>query len=363
VFEDEESLSPMLVDVEVPASIAQASDLATRELLDFLNAEIGRWGRIDHEFVQPIEELRRFIISGGKRLRPAFCYWTAVGLGACPSDPQLLRALMGLEFLHSFALIHDDLMDASDTRRGEPSLHRVFERAHSAAELRGSRARYGISGAILVGDLAFAYADMMFADTNRRARLIFQELKVEVNLGQYLDFVGGYRDVEIPRAERIALFKSGKYTVERPMHIGAAIAGRYSLAEEAISSFAVPLGMAFQLRDDVLGAFGEAEVTRKPVGDDLREGKPTLLVGLTRSLLARDEREVFDQLFGREDVSSLEIATMQELIRSSGALGALERKIDQLFLASMEALERLDLDPAARAALGEMAGFVVDRRC
>lgn len=363
MFEDDESVSPMLVEVEVPASIAEVSELATRELLDFLNLEMARWGRIDHDFVQPIEELRRFIISGGKRLRPSFCYWTAVGLGTCPKDPQLLRALMGLEFLHSFALIHDDLMDASDTRRGEPSLHRVFERSHEAAELRGSRERFGASGAILVGDLAFAYADLMFADTNRRARLVYQELKLEVNLGQYLDFVGGYRDVEIPRAERIALFKSGKYTVERPMHIGAALAGRYSLTQQAISDFAVPLGMAFQLRDDVLGAFGEAAVTKKPVGDDLREGKPTLLVGLTRSLLARDDREVFDQLFGREDASPLEIATMQQLIRSSGALGALERKIDQLFLASMEALERLDLDPAAHAALGEMAGFVVDRRC
>jgi geranylgeranyl diphosphate synthase type I len=362
VLEENNSLAHILVDVAAPRSIVEISRRVESELLKFLTTEYTRWSLIDPDFSVPIEALRRFVIAGGKRLRPAFCYWTAVGMGVDPDDPTLMHTLMGLELLHTFALIHDDLMDRSALRRGEPSVHAAFATQHHQEQLRGSSVQYGDSMAILVGDLAFAYADQMFIDANRRARQLYSELKLEVNLGQSLDVSGSFAaHTSLIKAERIALYKSGKYTVERPMHIGAAMAEHYFATSDAITDFAVPLGMAFQLRDDVLGVFGQTERTKKPVGDDLREGKQTLLIGLACQKWSSAENELFEGLFGREDLTMHEITALQRLIEESGALQAMEDRIDQLFLRSMEALDGLDLIPQARAALGEMAGFVVDR--
>ncbi|MCL5973933.1 MULTISPECIES: polyprenyl synthetase family protein [Ferrimicrobium] len=362
MLEENDSLARMLVEVAAPHSIVEISRRVESELLQFLTTEHTRWMLVDADFAIPIEALRRFVISGGKRLRPAFCFWTAVGLGLDPSDPGLMKTLLGLELLHTFALIHDDLMDRSALRRGEPSVHTAFATQHRQEELRGSSAQYGDSMAILVGDLAFAYADQMLIDANRRARQLYSELKLEVNLGQSLDISGSFAlNTTLAKAERIALYKSGKYTVERPMHIGAAMAGRYFSTSDAITRFAVPLGMAFQLRDDVLGVFGMTERTKKPVGDDLREGKQTLLIGLACQRCTSSERELFEGLFGRDDLSVSEITALQVMIEETGALQAVEDRIDQLFLRSMQALDELPIIPEARAALGEMAGFVVDR--
>jgi geranylgeranyl diphosphate synthase type I len=362
VLEEDDSLARMMIEVAAPRSIVEISKRVEFELLNFLTTEQTRWSLVDSDFAVPLEALRRFVISGGKRLRPAFCYWTAVGMGADADDPGLMKTLMGLELLHTFALIHDDLMDRSDMRRGEPSVHTAFASQHRQEALRGSSIQYGDSMAILVGDLAFAYADQMLLDANRRARQLYAELKLEVNLGQSLDVSGSFASsTTLAKAERIALYKSGKYTVERPMHIGAALAGQYFAASEAITHFAVPLGMAFQLRDDVLGVFGQTERTKKPVGDDLREGKQTLLIGLACQMCSANELELFEGLFGRDDLSASEVAALQEMIASTGALKAMEDRIDQLFLRSMQALDELSFTQEARVALGEMAGFVVDR--
>ncbi|WP_298336944.1 polyprenyl synthetase family protein [Ferrimicrobium sp.] len=362
MLEENDSLAHMMTEVAAPRSIVEISKRVESELLQFLTTEHTRWSLIDPDFALPIDALRRFVISGGKRLRPAFCYWTAVGMGADSGDPVLMRALMGLELLHTFALIHDDLMDRSDVRRGEPSVHTAFASQHRQEALRGSSVQYGDSMAILVGDLAFAYADQMLIDANRRARQLYAELKLEVNLGQSLDVSGSFASgTTLAKAERIALYKSGKYTVERPMHIGAALADAYFASTEAVTHFAVPLGMAFQLRDDILGVFGQTERTKKPVGDDLREGKQTLLIGLACQMCSSTERTLFEGLFGRDDLSGSEVEALQEMIAHTGALRAMEDRIDQLFLRSMQALDELALTQEARVALGEMAGFVVDR--
>ena len=170
-------------------------------------------------------------------------------------------------------------MDGSTLRRGRPAVHAAFETRHDAIGGRGERRRFGEGAAILIGDFAFVYADILFAGAPDAARAVFDELRLELCVGQFLDLVGtagGSADPE--QAARIERYKSGKYTVERPLHLGAALAGRLDELAAPLSAVGLPLGEAFQLRDDLLGVFGDPAVTGKPVGDDLREGKLTPLV-------------------------------------------------------------------------------------
>ena len=182
-----------------------------------LEGEASRWGLVDPELVPPIESLRRFVLDGGKRLRPAFCHWAFVGAGGDPADPAVVDAGAALELLHAFALLHDDVMDGSRLRRGRTTVHIDFAARHVAASWRGEARRFGEGVAILVGDLAFVYADLLMVGVPLAATEIFNELRVELNIGQALDLIGtaeARRDQ--PMARRIARYKSGKYTVERP---------------------------------------------------------------------------------------------------------------------------------------------------
>ena len=224
----------------------------------------------------PLDSLRSLVMSGGKRLRPAFCFWGFRAAGGGDDDAAVIEAGAAFEMLQAFALVHDDIMDGSATRRGLRTAHLAFGDRHDAAVWRGEARRFGEGVAILIGDLAHVYADRLMADTAAPVRAVWDELRIELNVGQYLDILGTARgDTDHEGARRIARYKSGKYTIERPLHVGAALAGRLDELQASLSAYGDPLGEAFQLRDDLLGAFGEEAATGKPVGDDLREGKPT----------------------------------------------------------------------------------------
>ena len=187
--------------------------------------------------------------------------------------------------MHAFALFHDDVMDDADSRRGERTTHRLFAARHVDGDWAGEARRFGEGMAILIGDLAFVYSDQLMAGANPTAWRIWNELRIELNVGQVLDMLGsvqGLRDVA--QAERICRYKSGKYTIERPLHLGAALAApdQFDLIGPRLSAYGLPLGDAFQMRDDVMGAFGDERTTGKPVGGDLREGKPTPLARQSR---------------------------------------------------------------------------------
>jgi geranylgeranyl diphosphate synthase type I len=363
VCQEGDESGPLRVSGAVPEPIVVASSLVEQALDEFFETAFREWGSIDPQFKQPLLELRQFIGSGGKRIRPAFCYWSAVGFGSNESDPSVLAAMVGLELLHSFALIHDDVMDRSDFRRGVPALHKRFEADHRDRMLRGSPEQYGCALAVLVGDLAHALADEVFSALAKEVRSIFSRLKLEVDLGQYLDIVGGASEAfDVTTSKTISLYKSAKYTIERPMQIGAAVAnGCGEACQMTISAFAVPLGLAFQLKDDLLGVFGDTSLTKKPVGDDLREGKPTVLVALARQSLRPEELVIFESLFGQPELSEADVATLQELIVASGARSRVEQQIDDYFQEAVQALDLLQLVPEARSALREMAAFVVER--
>jgi geranylgeranyl diphosphate synthase type I len=351
---------PVGTAVAVPDHALRVGKLVEQRILDLLDAEFRRWSAVDPELVRPLGALRDLVSAGGKRLRPAFCYWAFVGAGGDPEDPAVVDLGAALELLHAFALVHDDIMDGSEMRRGHASVHRRFTDEHRGSGARGESRRFGEGAAILVGDFAFVYSERMLTSLPARVRPVFDELRVELCVGQFLDLAGSaHDDRDRERAELIERYKSGKYTVERPLHLGAALADRHDELAQGLSAFGVPLGQAFQLRDDLLGVFGDPAITGKPVGDDLREGKLTPLIA---AAVAREPSiaGVLDDLVDRPS-DRVAIADVQARLTASGAVDDIEQGIDRLLAEALRALDRVPLVTDAHDALADLARFVAWR--
>ena len=301
--------------------------------------------------------------AGGKRLRPAFCYWGFVGAGGAGGDQRVVDVGAALELMHAFALFHDDVMDDAATRRGAPTTHAVYARQHREAGWTGESRRFGEGAAILIGDLAFVLSDELLIGCPDVVWRMWNELRTELNVGQFLDILGSVRrERGLEKAERIARYKSGKYTIERPLHIGALLAAphRADVLLPQLSSFGLPLGDAFQMRDDVIGVFGDTAQTGKPVGGDLLEGKPTPLLARAVALASPQQQAVLDQV-GADGLAGDGVAAVQQVITDTGALAELEVTIDRLADEAVRALASIDLEPAARRELEALAQYVVGR--
>ena len=342
-----------------PQSLLDVASRVDKRLEALLAVERERWARVDEDLVPPIDEIARLVLAGGKRLRPAFCFWGFVGAGGDPTDELVIDAGAALELLHAFALFHDDVMDGSLTRRGEPTTNAKFEARHGVEKLAGESRRFGDGVAILVGDLAYVYSDQLMRNASPQAWTIWNELRIELNFGQYLDMLGSaLNERRREKAERICRYKSGKYTIERPLHLGALLAApsRDDLIP-VLSTYGLPLGDAFQMRDDVLGAFGDTAITGKPVGDDLREGKPTPLMAIaTARANAAQLKEL--QLVGNQDLTPEQIARVQEVIRETGALDELETVITRLTDEAIAAVQNMPFAQSVRDELITLAEYV-----
>ena len=343
-----------------PPSLATLAGRVDERLRALLAAEEARWTAFDPDLTEPIQEIGRLVLAGGKRLRPAFTYWGFVGAGGDPDDPRVIDAGGAFELMHAFALFHDDVMDDATSRRGAITTHTKFAQHHADGGWAGEARRFGDGVAILVGDLAFVYADQLMTGASPQAWAIWNELRVELNVGQVLDILGGVRnDRRRDKAERICRYKSGKYTIERPLHLGAVMAAPERQAElvPALSGYGLPLGDAFQMRDDVMGAFGDEPLTGKPVGGDLREGKPTPLLARAVEAASAAQREVLD-LVGRPGLGDDEVACIQQVIVDTGALADLEATITRLTDEALAAIEVAPILDAARDELVQLAHYV-----
>ena len=344
-----------------PPALFEIAERTEARVDAILASEVTRWSAVDRGLEAPLTALRDLVLAGGKRLRPAFCYCAFVGAGGAGDDPLVVDVGAALELLHTFALIHDDVMDGSDTRRGLDAVHQRFIRAHNDGRWRGEPRRFGEGIAILVGDFACTYADLLMRSAPARALDVYDELKVELCVGQSLDLVGtALRTNDVEDARRIATYKSAKYTVERPLHLGAALAGRLDDLAVPLSAIGLPLGEAFQLRDDLLGVFGEERATGKPVGDDLREGKPTPLLAIASGRVDADGRKLLARV-GAGDLEETEIEALQDVFVASGAVDEVEARIDTLVDQATRALDDSPLTPAARELLRDLAFYVAWR--
>ncbi len=282
---------------------------------------------------EPLLAEARAYLAGGKRMRAQFAVlgFQAVRPLDLEGDPggdlgAVLDAACALELFHAAALIHDDVIDRSDTRRGRPAAHRHFEALHLEHGWRGSKAHFGVAAAILLGDLLQSWADELLqracdsvADraVALATRAHFNRMRSEVAVGQYLDVLEEQRAEfaeqreQLERSTRVLVYKSAKYSVEAPLLIGGALAGATAEQEQALSEFGLPVGVAFQLRDDLLGVFGDVELTGKPAGDDLLEGKRTVLVTLARESLPATQRLIFDELLGDASLDDEQLGMLQ----------------------------------------------------
>ncbi len=354
------------IDESLPAEVA-------RELAGFLTGKRTDAEAIDPTFAAAVDSLVDFVLGGGKRIRPTFAWWGWRGVGTSPEDPAaVLRAVSSLELIQGCALVHDDLIDDSTTRRGAPTVHVDFARRHRGEGWLGAPERFGAAAAILLGDIALAWSDDMLRwaglgpDALRRALGVWQAMRTEVLGGQYLDVLTQARGDETSDAAlRVNRYKTAAYTVERPLHLGAAIAGADASLVESYRHFGADIGIAFQLRDDLLGLFGDPDITGKPAGDDLREGKRTLLLAF--GLRAADERgnntaaATLRSAIGRPDLCTDDVDAVRQLLVDLGAVGQVERRIEQLTGAALGTLRAADVAEPAATRLAELAVLATRR--
>jgi geranylgeranyl diphosphate synthase, type I len=309
----------------------------------------------------PVLDALTELLVGGKRLRPAFCYWGWRGAGGA-DVPAIIDAATALELLQACALVHDDVMDGSDTRRGRPAAHRRFAAHHRGQGWLGSPEGFGTGAAILLGDLALSWADELFfaadlpAEALLRAKRIYDLMRTELMSGQYLDLLEQARGGgSIERAARVTRYKTAKYTVERPLHLGATLAGAPAELMATYSAFGLPLGEAFQLRDDVLGVFGDPAQTGKPAGDDLREGKRTVLVAATLERTSPAETAEVRRRLGDPHLDAEGIDALRTVIQETGALAHVEELISARTDEALTALDAGAVDEPARSVLTQLA--------
>lgn len=329
--------------------------------------------------LEPLAAFSRQFLSGGKRLRASFCNsgWESVQQHAASSAPPALIAVAAaLEIFHAAALVHDDLMDNSDMRRGSPSIHRRFEALHVDNGWVGDARDFGRSSALLLGDLLLGWSDELLDEglgeaddpiAARSARDQFNRMRTEVTVGQYLDireeqaWASRSEDDHLDSALRVITYKSAKYSVQAPLVIGACLGGGSSEQIEALRRFGLPLGIAFQLRDDLLGVFGDPLVTGKPSGDDIREGKRTALIAMARHRLSTADRRILDERLGDRNLAPEEIESLQSRILGSGAVDEVEAMIVANVEQAKQALAEAPLEPAALAGLARLTDSATRR--
>jgi geranylgeranyl diphosphate synthase type I len=352
---------PTSAPVTAPGGLVEVAKRVEDRLSVFLADEVERWSSLTPDLAEPLQSLAALVDAGGKRLRPAFCYWAFVAAGGEPEAEIVVDVGAAFEMLQAFALLHDDVMDDSACRRGLRTTHFDFADRHVTAHWRGEPRRFGEAVAVLTGDLAHVYADILVAGAPPEAIAVWNELRIELNMGQYLDVLGTARgDTDAASARRIARYKSGKYTIERPLHVGAALNGRLLELQPVLSAYGDPLGEAFQLRDDVLGAFGKSVAIGKPVGDDLRDGKPTPLLSAAVASANAAQSQVLARV-GDPRLTRDDVAEVQQVIVATGALREIESTIEWLTASAIEAIEAAPIVDAARLALIDLAAYVSRR--
>ncbi|GGQ46776.1 polyprenyl synthetase family protein [Streptomyces flaveolus] len=310
--------------------------------------------------------LRDFTLDGGKRIRPLFCYWGWRGAGGSPDDREVITVAAALELFHTAALIHDDIIDNSDLRRGRPTVHLSLDKWHAEQDWPGESRTFGQSGALLVGDACLIWSEELFHNSplvTRRevARRLFARLRQSAVYGEYLDLVGETRCGRLDDALKIIRHKTASYTVRYPLQIGGALADASDELLAAYDTFGLLLGEAFQLRDDLIGLFGASEQTGKEPSDDARQGKPTALIAVARERADAGQRARLDLLYGDARLDLDGLAELRDVVRATGATAVVERMIRERHAGAVRALRGARVDPSALTELEALAATSVHR--
>lgn len=310
--------------------------------------------------------LHTFTLNGGKRIRPLFCYWGWRGACGAADDTDIIAVAAALELFHTAALIHDDIIDNSDLRRGRPTVHLSLGQWHAGHDWRGESGAFGLSGALLAGNACLVWSEELFHANplvvcHDRARKLFARLRTSAVYGEFLDLVGEVRGGRLSDAMKIVRHKTASYTVRYPLQIGGALAGADDTLMAAYDTFGLLLGEAFQLRDDLIGLFNTSTVTGKNAADDVRQGKPTALIAVAREQSDPRQRARLDELYGAERLGPDDLAELRAVVRATGAPAVIERMIRDRHAEAVRALRRADLEPSALTELESLAAASVHR--
>jgi len=352
-----------------PARLDQIRHEVASALAEFLARQRAVLAAIGDDLLPCLQAMEE-LLAGGKRLRPAFCYWgwRAAGGEDCPA---IYTAAASLELLQASALIHDDVMDASDTRRGRPAVHRQFS-ARLAATNPGAADQFGAGAAILIGDMLLPWTTEMYQASGFPANVLWRgqraldAMQTEVAAGQYLDLLSqARRGTSVAEAMRVIIFKTAKYTIERPLQLGALLAASSPAAGDAVAAvctaYGIPLGIAFQLRDDLLGVFGDPARTGKPATGDLSEGKRTVLMALARERASASQARLLDEHVGDRTLTTPGAAAVRAVLTDTGAVDECEALIAANVKEAVAALDGAPITDAARSALAALAITATDR--
>ena len=354
-------MTPNAVSADA-AQLAAIRREVTAALTEFLARQRTVFAEIGEDMLVCLDAAAG-LLAAGKRLRPAFCYWgwRAAGGGDCP---EIYTAAAALELLQASALIHDDVMDASDTRRGQPAVHRQFARLAGGdgpprrRPVRRRRGHRDRRHAAVLDQSAVSRLRLPPGILARGLRA-FDAMQTEVAAGQYLDILSQARGAtSVAEALRVITFKTTKYTIERPLQLGASLAAEQ---QPSLSNYAIPLGVAFQLRDDVLGVFGDPEQTGKPVTGDISEGKRTVLIALARQSASAGQRAVLDHYVGDRELTPAGASEVRAVLTQTGALAQCEAMIAASVTDAVAALADARITAEARSALAALAVTATDR--
>ncbi|UJW29411.1 polyprenyl synthetase family protein [Saccharothrix sp. AJ9571] len=345
-------MSTVALDTGITEQGREVAQRVDDRLREVLTRDRERYSQVTPHARDVMEALLIAVLGGGKRLRPALAHLAFTGAGGAPGDERIIDVGAALELLHAGCLVHDDVMDDSPVRRGLPTTHAAFERRHALAAYAGERRRFGEGVATIVGDLAFFYAIGLLRGAGPDAQQVFFEMAVDAGIGQYLDLLAAAGPAETaPDPLVIARYKTGRYTVEGPLRLGAALCGRLAELDPVFTAFGRPAGLAYQLRDDLIGAFGDPAATGKPVGDDLRQGKRTLLLAVARRRVSEPAARDLLRRAGDGGLTEAEVPLVQELLIDAGAREQVERTCAALAEDAVGALATADIGDRAKAAL------------
>jgi len=316
-----------------------------------------------------IEEIAKFTLSGGKRIRPSLMILGYAGSKGVV-DSRIVKASISIELVHSYLLMHDDVMDRDELRRNRPTVWKVFKDLHDELYGPEDSTHYGYSMAIIAGDLAAAYAVQALLQSGFEYDVVIKVIELMQDIiektghGQILDMTLEKEPLSAIKEEdvlEVHKLKTAIYTIEGPLKMGGILARADRALLDVYSKYAIPVGIAFQLQDDILGVFGDETVVGKPVDSDIKEGKRTLLVVKAWERATPDQRKVLERTLGNRAASKDDVEAVREIIRSTGALEYVKSLALKFANEGISVIEDADMSSDVKEVLGDLARMVVER--
>lgn len=348
----------------------------TQQTLDiFLEQKTNELKEISNNCTPLINSIKT-LTNNGKKLRAIICFWGWQSVTETKDETNIYKIAAALELFQAAALIHDDIIDNSDTRRNNPTTHKTFSQLHENQNLVGDPENFGKNSAILCGDLCLAWSEELFGQIpqiSQKTKEIFNLMRTEVMAGQYLEILQEKTPFsitekanrqELEEAKKILTYKSAKYSIKNPLLLGATFGLSQKTPQtllENYAKFGMAIGKAFQLRDDVLDIFGDPDIIGKPINGDLQSSKKTVLITLTKQKSNTKEKIILESLLKKTEKQSFEIDILKKIILECGALQEVEDTINKLYEDAFAILEKIEIDKKSKSALQEIINFATKR--